>query len=89
MFLALGSEVEKNPASITALEKNRKRGCTHGDAITWRYMENVKTIFSKNKNSGDSSHQALTYFSFSEFLSSEFRHNKFTKIHHVIFHKIF
>jgi hypothetical protein len=28
---ALGSEVEKNPASIAASEKNRKRGCAHGD----------------------------------------------------------
>jgi hypothetical protein len=47
-------------------------------------MENVKSFFSKYKNSThnennseDSSHQALTYFSFSEFLSSDFRHNKF------------
>jgi hypothetical protein len=31
------------------------------------------------KKSEDSSHQALTYFSFSEFLSSDFRHNKFLK----------
>jgi hypothetical protein len=49
-------------------------------AITWWYMENVKSFFSKNKNSthndknsGDSSHQALIYFSSSEFLSSDFR----------------
>jgi hypothetical protein len=28
---ALGSEVEKNPASIAASEKNRKHGCAHGD----------------------------------------------------------
>jgi hypothetical protein len=28
---ALGSEVEKNPASIVASEKNRKHGCAHGD----------------------------------------------------------
>jgi hypothetical protein len=28
---ALGSEVENNPASIAASEKNRKRGCAHGD----------------------------------------------------------
>jgi hypothetical protein len=65
-------------------------------ALTWRYMEEVKSFFSKNKNSthndknsGDSSHQALTYFSFSEFLSSDFRHKKFTRLRHVIFHKKF
>jgi hypothetical protein len=29
--LALGSEVEKNPASIMASEKNCKLGCAHGD----------------------------------------------------------
>jgi hypothetical protein len=52
-------------------------------AITWQYMENVKSFFPKNKNSTyneknseDSSHQAFTYFSFSEFLSSDFRQNK-------------
>jgi hypothetical protein len=28
---ALGSEVEKNPASIAASEKNRKHGCAHDD----------------------------------------------------------
>jgi hypothetical protein len=50
-------------------------------------VENVKSFFSKNKksthnekNSEDSSHQALTNFSFSEFLSSDFRHNKFLKL---------
>jgi hypothetical protein len=59
-------------------------------------MEHVKLFFSKNKNSthndknsGDSSHQALTYFIFSEYLSSDFRHNKFTKFRHVIFYKKF
>jgi hypothetical protein len=47
-------------------------------------MENVTSFFSENKNSTYnekssrySSQQALTYFSFSEFLSSDFRHNKF------------
>jgi hypothetical protein len=28
---ALCSEVEKNPSSIAASEKNRKHGCAHGD----------------------------------------------------------
>jgi hypothetical protein len=49
-------------------------------------MENVKSFSSKNKNSTynekkseDSSHQALTYFRFSEFLFSDFRHNKLLK----------
>jgi hypothetical protein len=44
--------------------------------ITWRYMENMTSFFSKNKNftcnqknSGISSHQALTNFSFSELLN--------------------
>jgi hypothetical protein len=66
---ASGSEEEENPASIAASEKNRKHGCTHGDN-----MENVKSFFSKYKNSThndknweDSSHQASTYFSFHNF----------------------
>jgi hypothetical protein len=49
-------------------------------------METVKSFFSENKNSihnenksRDSSHQALTNFSFSEFIFSDFRHNKFQK----------
>jgi hypothetical protein len=28
---ALGSEIERNPASIAASGKNRKNGCAHGD----------------------------------------------------------
>jgi hypothetical protein len=54
-------------------------------AITWR-MKNVTSFFSENKystcnekNSGDSSYQVLTNFSFSEFLTSDFRQNKFLK----------
>jgi hypothetical protein len=82
---ALSSEVEKNPASIAASEKNRKRGCAHGDnmAVLWRmwsrFSRKIKTQHTLKKNSGDFCHQALTYFSFSEFLSSDFRHNKFLK----------
>jgi hypothetical protein len=60
----------KNPASIAASGKNRK--CGHmRTAIIWRYMENVASFFSENKNStcneknsGDSSYQVLTNFSF-------------------------
>jgi hypothetical protein len=40
------------------------------------------------KISDVSSHQALTYFIFSE-LASDFRQNKFTKFRHVIFHMKF
>ena len=57
-------------------------------------MENVTSIISEGinslhseKNTGDSSHQALTNFSFSEFFISDFRQNKFSKCHHVISHK--
>jgi len=35
----LGSEVEKNPASIAALEKNCKHGCAHGDNMQAVYGE--------------------------------------------------
>jgi hypothetical protein len=43
---ALGS---KNPASIAASEKFIK--VLMRTAITWRYMETVKSFFSENKNS--------------------------------------
>jgi hypothetical protein len=68
-------------SSFNCIQKKIVNMVAH-TAITWRYLENVKSFLSKNKNSTpndkiweDSSHQALTYFSFSEFLSSDFRYN--------------
>ena len=51
--------------------------------------EGIKSINSlhSEKNTGDSSHQALTNFSFSKKITTDFRQNKFLKFHHVISHK--
>jgi hypothetical protein len=40
---ALGSEVEKNPSSIAASEKNRKHGCAHGDNMA--VYEECEVVF--------------------------------------------
>jgi hypothetical protein len=45
---ALGSKVQKSAASIAASGKIVK--VTMRTAITWRYMENVTSFFSENKN---------------------------------------
>jgi hypothetical protein len=77
--LALGSDVEKKKTAL--IEASGKYHVVACSAITLRYTEiNVKLYFSKNKNSrhdeknsGDSSYQALIHFSFSEFIFSSFR----------------
>ena len=56
-------------------EKIQKRGSARGfNMVEWWYMENATSIISEGinslhseKNTGDSSHQALIKFSFSEF----------------------
>jgi hypothetical protein len=78
--------VHKIPTSIATSGKNRKRGSVHGDnmAVYGKFdvviPQKIKTrrIYNE-KNSGDSSHQVLTNFSFSELLTSDFRQNKFLK----------
>jgi hypothetical protein len=47
---ALGSKVQKNPDSIAASGKKIVNVAMR-TAITWRYMENVTSFFSENKNS--------------------------------------
>ena len=60
------------------------------------FMENITSIFSQGithcivktteNNTVDSSRQALMNFSFTEFFTTDFLQNKFSKFHQVISH---
>jgi hypothetical protein len=81
---ALGAKIlkkklkKKNRAPVATLEK-----IAFGNNMAV-YMENVKLFFLKKKKKKK---KKKINFSFSEFIFSDFAHNKFMKFHHVIFHK--
>ena len=77
----LGLGIQKNPSLNAALGKIREHGSAHGVNIAV-HGKCVTSIISQEKYSmlnekysGDTSHQALTKFIFSEIFISDFRRN--------------
>ena len=79
----LGLGIQKNPSSNVALRKIREHGSAHGVDILYcgiwkmsrRLSAQEKYSLPNEKNSGGTSHQALTKFIFSEILIADFGRN--------------